>query len=203
MAKQKDQPGNRPDDDTAGGEILQRRLDRRKFVRAGLAVGAGLVASAYVKPNLQSIGIPRAFAQGTPAPGGKPSIEFRPNDVDGSDGDVDSFLFEGILLCNVSGHHVVTISDWLFDVEIIKGSSLLEDVDVPTSAEIGPLTSPQPGANGPIEEDCTGFPVTFDLDDDWKDAPVGTEIKVRIFATGIANDGQVATTLLTLTLTKV
>ena len=68
MAKQKDQPGNRPDDDTEGGDRRQRRWDRRTFIRTGLAVGGGLVAAAYVKPNLQSIGVPRAFANVTPPP---------------------------------------------------------------------------------------------------------------------------------------
>ncbi len=48
------------------GSAQRRRHSRRTFIRTGLAVGGGLVASAYVKPFLQSIGVPRAFAQATP-----------------------------------------------------------------------------------------------------------------------------------------
>ena len=45
-------------------------VSRRSFIRTGLAVGGGLVAAMYVKPAFQTIGIPRAFAAVSPAPGG-------------------------------------------------------------------------------------------------------------------------------------
>ena len=69
MAKEREQLGNPPENLPEDEGLRRRRWDRRTFIRTGLAVGAGVVASAYVKPNLQSIGIPRAFAQATPGPG--------------------------------------------------------------------------------------------------------------------------------------
>ena len=75
MAKHEELPPNQGDILTETGRQRQRRLDRRTFIRSGLAVGAGLVASAYVKPNLQSIGIARAFASVTPPPHAKVCVE--------------------------------------------------------------------------------------------------------------------------------
>ena len=202
MAKEREQLGNPPDDVPEAEEQRRRRLDRRTFIRTGLAVGGGLVAAAYVKPNLQSIGIPRAFAQVTPGPGGRPSIEFEPDDVDADAGDVSSFEFLNVEICNVSGHLVVSISQWDYDVTVLEGPEFLDDtigIDGVLLPTIGTLTSP-PGGDGTKEGECTDFPVTFNLLPLWTSE--GTKIKVRIVATGTADDGQHADARLTLTLTK-
>ena len=62
MAEQERLPIAQERDGTEGGDQRQRHTSRRTFIRTGLAVAAGVAASAYVKPSLQSIGIPRAFA---------------------------------------------------------------------------------------------------------------------------------------------
>ena len=180
--------------ETEVGERRQRRWDRRAFIRTGLAVGAGVVASAYVKPSLQSIGIPRAFAQATPA-GGRPSIEFNPNDVGDSYSGTTPFTFMGVVdLCNVSGDTFTPISAWTFVVdEILKGEELLDEVVLPDE-DFGTLNSPNPS-------ECADFEVTFKLTPLWADADPGAEIKVHIHATGTTAEGA-GLAHLTLTLTK-
>ena len=44
------------------------QVTRRRFILAGLAVTGASVASAYVKPALQTIGVPSAYAASTPVP---------------------------------------------------------------------------------------------------------------------------------------
>ena len=212
MAMQKNLPGNRPDDVPEDEERRQRRWDRRTFIRTGLAVGAGVVASAYVKPSLQSIGIPRSFAQVTPT-GTHPSIEFRrisePPFPDGPGDDFEetepgtatSHTFLNVELCNVSGHLLTAISDWLFVVnpDILNGGLLdggAAGVVLPDAEDFPTLTS----ADTP---DCERFPVTFNLDPTpWQNAELGTQIKVGIDAFGSVS-GNTAVTHLTLTLVKV
>jgi hypothetical protein len=46
----------------------RRLVTRRNFLRTGAVVGAGLVATTYVKPDLQSIKVPRAFASASAPP---------------------------------------------------------------------------------------------------------------------------------------
>lgn len=55
-----------PDD---RGALRRRRLVRRKFLKLGVAGGAALLASAYVKPAFLSVGSGPAYAA-TPVPGG-------------------------------------------------------------------------------------------------------------------------------------
>lgn len=45
-----------------------RLVTRRNFLRAGAVLGAGLVASTYVKPDFKSIKIPHAFASASAPP---------------------------------------------------------------------------------------------------------------------------------------
>ena len=216
MAEQKDQHGHRPDNLPEDEGQRKRRWDRRTFIRTGLAVGAGVVASAYVKPSLQSIGIPRAFAHGTPALIGKPSIEFDPDDVTHTVSGVGSFTFGTVLgpgdafvkLCNVGDHHPVTIeaSDWFFEVTHIDDSAGHLNT-VPDSADgvadgVGlPTTFPALASSGSPPFPCAPFPVTFYLLPSWANADPLTEIKVKINASGTAN-GFTAVTHLTLTLVR-
>lgn len=46
----------------------QRRVTRRSFIRNGLIVSGAVAASFYVKPDFQSIRVPRAFAAVTRPP---------------------------------------------------------------------------------------------------------------------------------------
>ena len=107
MAKHEELPPNQGGSLTETGGQRQRRLDRRTFIRTGLAVGGGLVAAAYVKPNLQSIGIPRAFASVTPDGGTlcmPMCIDFE-KDADGNDliaGNIITTQFAGIGVMTVS-----------------------------------------------------------------------------------------------------
>ena len=209
MATKKNLPNPLETDLSESGGQRQRQLSRRTFIRTGLVVGGALVASAYVKPSLQSIGIPRAFAQATPPPGGNPSIEFKPlNDVEFDAEGLTSFTFTGVLLCNVSGDQVTPISDWFFKVTSIeKGSEFLDPavdpdgdadgVELPDAASFPTLTSPQPAP----QPDCAAFPVTFHLEPSWAGAAVDTEIKVKIDAFGTTAAGTGATHL-TLTLIR-
>jgi hypothetical protein len=69
MQPQKDEARGWPNEPVQTEPPQKHRLTtRRTFIRAGVAIGAGLVASSYVKPNLQTIKIPRAFASASAPP---------------------------------------------------------------------------------------------------------------------------------------
>ena len=58
-----------PEKDVRTSTQGKRRLvTRRNFIRTGAVLGAGLVASTYVKPDFQSIKIPYAFASASAPP---------------------------------------------------------------------------------------------------------------------------------------
>lgn len=167
----------------------RRLVTRRNFIRTGAVLGAGLVASTYVKPDFQSIKVPHAFAQASapPTTEGKLSIEFRPNDVGEVYTGTTSYTFQAPLdLCNVSNAVPVTVESWAFTVTVLQGATYLNPQDssgvqVPTSFPM--LTAGPPDA-------CYPFPVTFQLGSNWA-ADAGAKIKVRIVATATSVGGQV------------
>lgn len=47
-----------------------RKISRRTFMKTSAAGGGALALSMYVAPSMTSMGVPRAYASGTPTPGG-------------------------------------------------------------------------------------------------------------------------------------
>jgi hypothetical protein len=83
MQNEKDWTEGQPEAPKGSISRQNRRLaTRRNFLRTGAVVGAALVAITYVKPDLQSIKIPRAFASASAPPTNGCTPGFWKNHID-------------------------------------------------------------------------------------------------------------------------